>query len=67
MPTVRVACRTTAQSSRAAPIALQLAERHRPRVICHTWDGRSMDVVRCMLRVACCMLHDVLRMLHAST
>jgi hypothetical protein len=53
MPTVRVACRTTAPFSCAAPVALQLAARHRSRVICHTWDGRSMDVVRGMLRVAC--------------
>ncbi len=66
MPTARVACPTTAQSSCAAPITLQLAARHRSRVICHTWHGESMDVVRCMLRVACCMLHDVRRMLHVA-
>jgi hypothetical protein len=56
MPTARVACRTTAPYSFAAPIALQLAAWHRSRVIFHTRHGRSMDVVRCMLHVACCML-----------
>jgi hypothetical protein len=59
----RVACCMTTQFSCAAPIALQLAARHRPRAICHTRDGRSMDATCCMLhaacrlsRVACCML-----------
>jgi hypothetical protein len=66
MPTVRVACCTTAPYSCAAPVALQLAARHRSRVICHTWGGRSMDVVRRMLHVACCMLHAVRLLSHVA-
>ncbi len=61
MPTVRVACRTTAPYSCAAPVALQLAARHRSSVSCHALHRRSMDVVRCMLHVACCMLRVACR------
>ncbi len=77
MPTVRVACRTTAPYSCAAPVALQLAARHRSGGICHTWDGQFMDVVRCMLlavrgmsytpSVFCCMSHVACHMLQVAS
>jgi hypothetical protein len=67
MPTARVACRTTAPYSCAAPVALQLAKRHRPRVICHTRHGRSRDAACCMLHVACCMMPPGAHALEASS
>ncbi len=57
----------TAQFSCAAPVALQLAARHRSRVICHPRDGRSVGAACCMLHVACCMPCVSCRMLHAAT
>jgi hypothetical protein len=57
--------RLTAPSSCAAPVALELAARHRSCVICHTWDGRSMYGC-CQLHVACCMLHAVRLLSHVA-
>jgi hypothetical protein len=71
MPTARVACRTTAPSSCAAPVALQLAAR--PSSATHGMAGVWMSSAACcmlhyrMLRVACCMLFISCRMLHAAT
>ncbi len=51
MPITRVSCCMPAQFSCAAFVALQLAARHRSRIICHT---RMAGVW--MSSVACCML-----------
>ncbi len=52
IPNARDACCMMAQFCCAALIALQLAARHISHVKCHAWDGRSIDVVRCMLHDA---------------
>ncbi len=51
-----------AQLCCAAPVALQLAARHRSGVICHTRHGRSMNVACCMLHV----VHTVCLVLHVA-
>ncbi len=66
MPIARVPCCTTAPFSFAAPIALQLAARHRSRIICRTWGHRSLDAACRPLHVGCHMLSVASRNLHAA-
>jgi hypothetical protein len=54
--TRHVACCRTAPYSSATSVALQLASRHRSRVICHTRDGQWLDAACCVPCVSCRML-----------